>query len=71
MRVKALAVTDGGIVRERLPSDPPCTAVTISDLEGELFFGAAPALEAELEKARPASQGQRYPLPGAPAQAAA
>ena len=51
MRVTPLAVTDEGTVRERLPSDSPCTAVAIYDLEGELFFGAAPALEAALEEA--------------------
>jgi sulfate permease, SulP family len=51
MRVTALAVTEEGIVREQLPSDPPCTAITIHDLWGELFFGAAPALEAELQTA--------------------
>jgi sulfate permease, SulP family len=62
MRVKALSVTDDGVVRERLPSDPPCTAVTISDLEGELFFGAAPALESELQKAaeQARSNGTRF-----------
>ncbi len=51
MRVKPLAVTDEGVVRERLPTDSVCTAVTIYDLEGELFFGAATSLEAALEKA--------------------
>jgi SulP family sulfate permease len=49
LRVAELVVSDERIVRERLPSDAPCTAVTICDLEGELFFGAAPALEAEFE----------------------
>jgi len=51
LRVTPLAVTDEGTVRERMPIDPPCTAVAIYDLEGELFFGAAPALEAALEEA--------------------
>lgn len=51
MRIVRLAVTDDGVVRERLPSDPPCVAIAIYDLEGELFFGSAPALEAELEAA--------------------
>ena len=51
MRISELAVTDEGFVRERLPSDPPCSAVAIHDLEGELFFGAAATLEVELEKA--------------------
>jgi sulfate permease, SulP family len=51
MRVSELCVSDERIVRERLPSDEHCTAVSIYDLEGELFFGAAPTLEAELERA--------------------
>jgi SulP family sulfate permease len=50
LRVAELVVSDERIVRERLPSDAACTAVSICDLEGELFFGAAPALETELEK---------------------
>ncbi len=62
MRVKPLAVTDEGVVRERLPSDPPCTAVTIYDLEGELFFGAVTTLEASLENAvsRARANGTRH-----------
>ncbi len=51
MRISKLAVTEEGFVRERLPSDPACTAVAIFDLEGELFFGSAATLETELEKA--------------------
>ncbi len=34
-----------GVLRERLPTDPPCSALVLIDLEGELFFGAAPDLE--------------------------
>jgi len=49
LRVAELVVTAERIVRERLPSDASCTAISICDLEGELFFGAAPALEAELD----------------------
>ncbi len=33
------------VVRERLEDDPPCTAMLLYDLEGELFFGAAPELD--------------------------
>jgi sulfate permease, SulP family len=33
------------VIRERLPEDPPCTAMVLYDLEGELFFGAAPELD--------------------------
>ena len=32
-------------MRERLPDDPACTAMLLYDLEGELFFGAAPELD--------------------------
>jgi SulP family sulfate permease len=62
LRVSELAVTDESIVRERLRSDPPCTAITIYNLEGELFFGAAPALEGELEAAarRAQTAGSRH-----------
>lgn len=46
-----LVVTEERVVRERVRSDPRCTAVAIRDLEGELFFGAAPELERHLEHA--------------------
>jgi SulP family sulfate permease len=57
-----MVVSDERIVRERLPSDGSCTAVSICDLEGELFFGAAPVLEAELEAVsrRAREQGIRH-----------
>jgi SulP family sulfate permease len=51
LRIRELVVSDERIVRERLTSDEECTAVGIYDLEGELFFGAAPAFEACLEEA--------------------
>lgn len=51
LRISELTVSDERIVRERLPSDEECTAVSIYDLEGELFFGAAPTFEAYLEQA--------------------
>jgi sulfate permease, SulP family len=37
------------IVRERQPADPPCTGMVLFDLEGELFFGAAPDLDRLLD----------------------
>jgi SulP family sulfate permease len=43
-----LVVTEERIVRERVASDPPASSVAIYDLEGELFFGAAPDLERHL-----------------------
>jgi SulP family sulfate permease len=42
LRVLELVVTPEGLVRERLPADPPAQDLLIYDLEGELFFGAAP-----------------------------
>jgi SulP family sulfate permease len=40
-----LFVDPKDVVRERLPSDPAPTGYRIYDLQGELFFGAAPELE--------------------------
>ncbi len=34
------------VVRDLMPGEQPCTGVTVFDLEGELFFGASPELEA-------------------------
>jgi SulP family sulfate permease len=45
LRGHELVVTKERIVRERMPSDPPCTAVIIYDLEGEIFFGSAIELD--------------------------
>jgi sulfate permease, SulP family len=33
------------VVRERIPGDPADPSIVIYDLEGELFFGAAPELD--------------------------
>ncbi len=57
LKATELVVADDRVVRERLPSDPPSHEVLIIDLEGELFFGAAPDLERHLEDA--ASQAKR------------
>ena len=40
-----LVVTAEGVVRERTPADPVCSRLCMFNLEGELFFGSAPALE--------------------------
>lgn len=45
LRGAELTVTPDRIVRERLSSDPPCTSMLLFDIEGELFFGAAPELD--------------------------
>lgn len=57
-RLKAaeLVVTPERVVRARVPSDPPSRGVLIYDFEGELFFGAAPDLEAYLERAAEAAR---------------
>jgi SulP family sulfate permease len=39
-----------GFVRERVPSDPPCDRILLYNLEGELFFGSATALESQLSE---------------------
>ncbi len=45
LRVVELIVGRDGVVRERLATDPPTIGFVLYDLEGELFFGAAPELE--------------------------
>jgi len=45
LRWSQLVVSSERVVRERLDDDPPCTAMLLYDLEGELFFGAAPELD--------------------------
>ncbi len=48
LRLTELTVTPERVLRERAEADPPCGRLLIYDLEGELFFGAAPALEQHL-----------------------
>jgi SulP family sulfate permease len=43
-----LTLTPERVVRERGPSDPPCSRMLLYNLEGELFFGSAPVLEKHL-----------------------
>jgi SulP family sulfate permease len=43
-----LTLTPERVVRERVPTDPPCGRMLLFNLEGELFFGSAPALEQHL-----------------------
>ena len=38
-------VVSKGVVREHVATDPPCTALIIKDIEGELFFGVARELD--------------------------
>ncbi|MFM0277627.1 SulP family inorganic anion transporter [Paraburkholderia sediminicola] len=62
LKATELAVSPEGVVRERLPSDPLCTAVAVWDFEGEFFFGAAPELDRHFDtiKTRAQQQGVRY-----------
>jgi len=53
LRGSELVLTEERVVRERIPSDPFCSAVIIYDLEGEVFFGSGPELDrcfAELKR---------------------
>jgi sulfate permease, SulP family len=45
LKAVELVVNRHGVVRERLPADPPSSSFILYDLEGELFFGAAPELD--------------------------
>jgi sulfate permease, SulP family len=45
LRGSELVMTRERVVRERVPEDPPCSAVIIYDLEGEVFFGSGPELD--------------------------
>jgi sulfate permease, SulP family len=50
LRATELVVTAERVVRERTTSDPPDPENVIYDLEGELFFGAAPELDRHLSE---------------------
>src|ERR1700733_532747 len=50
LKVSELVVTGEGVVRERLPEDLPPADLIIHDLEGQLFFGAAPELDRFLDE---------------------
>ncbi len=51
-----LTLSPERVVRERVPSDPPCGKIRLYSLEGELFFGAAPELQAHLDSIVEAAQ---------------
>lgn len=48
LRVAELAIGPERVLRERQPDDPPCGKLVVLELEGELFFGVAPELDAIL-----------------------
>ena len=49
LKARELIVTPERVVRERLPGEPANPPLVIFDLEGELFFGAAPELDRYLQ----------------------
>jgi sulfate permease, SulP family len=51
-------LTPERIVRERIPTDPPCDRILLYNLEGELFFGSAASLEKQLASAQRRANGQ-------------
>jgi SulP family sulfate permease len=60
LQATELVVSRERVVRERQPDDPPCGKMVLLGLEGELFFGAAPDLDAHLADLRArAEQGAR------------
>ncbi len=60
--IRELIVTPERVVRERQPGEARANALLIYDLEGELFFGAAPELEHHLNSItdEAALTGTRY-----------
>jgi SulP family sulfate permease len=52
LEMRELIITPEGVVRERLPADSRSPSLVIYDLEGELFFGAAPELDLYLDRIR-------------------
>ncbi|WP_077086915.1 SulP family inorganic anion transporter [Mycobacterium rhizamassiliense] len=49
LKAEELVVTPERVVRERIPGDSADPSIVIYDLEGELFFGAAPELDRYLQ----------------------
>ncbi len=62
LRAAELVVTPEHIVRGRLASDPPCASMILIDLEGELFFGAAPELDRTLYELQRRAIQQNIPF---------
>jgi sulfate permease, SulP family len=52
LKSSELTVTADRVIRDRQPGDLHCTRLTLLDLEGEFFFGAAPELDRYLEALR-------------------
>jgi sulfate permease, SulP family len=62
LKASELIVTPDRVVRERVASDPVDPRLIIYDLEGELFFGAAPELDRYLDtlEKRVAEQNAKF-----------
>ncbi|OJZ68758.1 sodium-independent anion transporter [Mycobacterium paraffinicum] len=62
LKARELVVTPERVVRERIPGDSVDPSIVIYDLEGELFFGAAPELDRYLSEIsrRVADEGIRF-----------
>jgi SulP family sulfate permease len=59
LKASELVVDEEGVVREKLADDPPCKSFLLYDLEGELFFGAAPELERYFSELTRRAQAER------------
>jgi SulP family sulfate permease len=59
LRFSELTVSSDRVVRERLPHDPVCTSLLLYDLEGELFFGAAPMLDELFDKLKSRAEQEK------------
>jgi sulfate permease, SulP family len=62
LRWSELVVSSERVVRERLADDLPCTAMLLYDLEGELFFGAAPELDRCFEELKRRIKDEKIPF---------
>jgi SulP family sulfate permease len=52
LELTELTVTPERVIRERVEGDPPCGRMLLFNLQGEMFFGAAPDLERHFETIR-------------------
>jgi SulP family sulfate permease len=50
VQLTQLVLTPERVIRERKPTDSPCSRILIYNVEGELFFGSGPDLEKELSR---------------------
>jgi SulP family sulfate permease len=52
LTIQELVIAPERVVRARIPADPAIRDVAIYDLEGDLFFGSAPELQAFFERVK-------------------